>query len=194
MPGEIIESGVHAAKQPGCDQFKFDLLQRAAMELLSDFDFQTVLLCRRDNGICLAEFVRNWSLEQHVQPRLHSHQPNFAIRVIVDTHDADFGGSLAYEFIHVGVGRHTKTLAQPLNRVPVAAPHRNQFNLIWQGPDERPVQIIGAFGGTKNGDAQGTFVHVPFSVLIMTSAPSNPSAWAVRRMSPASSVDLTTTN
>src|SRR6266508_3934227 len=115
MPGEVIERGVHAAKQPGCDQFKFDLLQWAAMELLSDFDFQTALLCHRDDGIRLAEFVRNGSLQQHVQPRLYCHQPDFTIGVIVDTHNANFGRGLTYELVHVSIGWHSETRAHALN-------------------------------------------------------------------------------
>src|SRR5262249_32136638 len=63
MAGEVVERRVHASEQPGRDQFEFNLLQWAPVELLGHLNGKPALLGSVDNGIGLAQLMCDWGLQ-----------------------------------------------------------------------------------------------------------------------------------
>ena len=66
VPGKIAEGGVDVSKQARLDQLQLDLFQRAAVELLGDLDLQPTFGGGADDGISLAQAVRDRRLEQNI--------------------------------------------------------------------------------------------------------------------------------
>ena len=128
MPGEVIESTVHATEQPGYDKFELDLFEWPAMKLFGGFDFQSAFLCGRDDGIRFTEFMRDRHLQRHMQACLDRHQPHFTIGVIVDADNASFGRRFTHEFDSGQLAWHTEVLpGVPLN--------------LHGDPRQKPVQL-----------------------------------------------------
>ena len=109
---------------PDFDQRQLDLFQRAAVELLGDFDLQPARLRGGDDGVGLAQVVGNRRLQQHVQPMLHGHQPDLAVGAVGDGDDADLRRGLPHQPVHVGEPGHAQAFAQSCAPNPRCVPKR----------------------------------------------------------------------